>query len=246
MDVFRRNNAQNFLVDPKQSDDSETYVGAIPFRHPFTGICSGPTGCGKTELMKGIILKYREMIMPTPFKIYWYYSERQSKLEQSLKSVGVVEFREGMPELSEFSGDEPTLLIVDDFMSECSSQITKLFTKGSHHRNLSIWFLMQNFFHKGKEIRSITLNAHYIILFKNPRDRQQVKVLARQMFDNDYQYMEEAFTDATSHPFGYLLVDLKQDTEEHLRLRTNILPGQQLAVYASKKKYRKNHAEVSV
>jgi hypothetical protein len=230
------------LVTPKTS---KTYEGCIPFRHTFTGICAGPTGCGKTELMKGIILNYKDLIKPLPTKIYWYYAESQPKLEQALRPIGV-EFREGMPELTEFSGTEPTLLIVDDFMSECNSQITKLFTKGSHHRNISIWFLLQNFFHKGKEIRSITLNAHYIILFKNPRDKQQVKVLARQMFDSDYQYMEEAFTDATSQPHGYLLVDLKQDTPEHLRLRTNILPGEQLAVYVSKKTYKRTYAEVSV
>jgi hypothetical protein len=232
--------------EPKyKSPNGKTYEGCIPFKHPFTGICAGPTGSGKTELMKNIILNYREMIKPAPAKIYWYYAESQPKLELALSPVGV-EFREGIPELTEFNGAEPTLLIVDDFMTECNSQITKLFTKGSHHRNLSIWFLMQNFFHTGKEIRSITLNAHYIILFKNPRDKQQVKVLGRQMFDSDYQVMEEAFGDATAQPHGYLLVDLKQDTPEHLRLRANILPGQQLAVYVSKKTYKQTYMELTV
>jgi hypothetical protein len=217
----------------------------IPFRHTFTGICAGPTGCGKTELMKGIILNYKEMIHPAPVKIYWYYSESQRKLERALKPIGV-KFREGMPELSEFDGNRRALLIVDDFMSECTSQITKLFTKGSHHRNLSIWFLMQNVFHKGKEIRSITLNGQYIILFNNPRDVQQVKVLARQMYGDDHKVLEEAFADATSKPHGYLLMDLKQDTPQHLRLRTNILPGEELVVYVSKKQYKKDYIEVTV
>src|SRR5271170_1990401 len=113
-------------------------------------------------------------------------------------------------------------------MISCQNVILKSqnFTKGSHHRNLSIWFLMQNFFHKGKEIRSITLNAHYIILFKNPRDRQQIRCLARQMYDKDAQVMQEAFQDATDRPHGYLLVDLKQATPDCMRLRTYILPGE--------------------
>jgi hypothetical protein len=147
---------------------------AVPFYHPFTGVCSGPTGSGKTELMKNIILNIDKMMTPVPSKIIWYFAELQPQLEDELNHV--VDFRQGMPELNEFSGEFPILIIVDDFMTECNAEIGKLFTKGSHHRNLSVWFLMQNFFHKGKEIRTITLNAQYIILFKNPRDTQQLGV----------------------------------------------------------------------
>ena len=32
---------------------------------------------------------------------------------------------------------------------------------------------VQNIFHQGKEIRNISLNAHYIVLFKSPRDRHR-------------------------------------------------------------------------
>src|SRR5882757_6497183 len=164
---------------------------AVPFYHPYTGICSGPTGSGKTQLMKNIILNIDQMMSPVPARIIWYYAERQPGLESELGHL--VEFREGIPELSEFDGSVPVLVIIDDFMSECNSDIAKLFTKGSHHRNLSVWFLMQNFFHKGKEIRTITLNAQYIILFKNPRDTQQIGVLARQMYGRDHNVMQEAY-----------------------------------------------------
>ena len=130
-------------------------------------------------------------------------------------------------------------------MISCQNVILKSqnFTKGSHHRNLSIWFLMQNFFHKGKEIRSITLNAHFIIMFKNPRDQQQIKVLARQMYDKDFKVMTEAFTDATNQAHGYLLIDLKQATPDHLRLRASILPGEDLAIYANKRTYKEDEME---
>ena len=215
---------------------------AIPFLHTFTGVCSGPTGCGKTQLMKQILLNADTMIRPLPRRIVWYYAERQLQLEKDLAST-IVEFRQGMPELDDFDGIYPALLIIDDFMSECSSEITKLFTKGSHHRNISIWFLMQNFFHKGKEIRSITLNAQYVLMFKNPRDVQQIGVLARQMYGRNAMVMEEAFADATRAAHGYLLIDLKQATPDHMRLRSNILPGEELCVYTNKKKYKENVIE---
>jgi hypothetical protein len=216
----------------------------VPFYHPFTGVCSGPTGSGKTQLMKNIILNIDKTMSPVPQRIVWYYAESQPGLEAELGHL--VEFREGMPELSEFTGEVPVLIIIDDFMSECSTDIGKLFTKGSHHRNLSVWFLMQNFFHQGKEIRTITLNAHYIILFKNPRDTQQLGVLARQMFGRNSRVMEEAFSDATSVPHGYLLLDLKQRTDDNHRMRTNILPGEYLTVYVNKKTFKQRELEIIV
>jgi hypothetical protein len=215
----------------------------LPFRHPFTGVCSGPTGSGKSQLMKAIVLNIHTMMDPPPKKIIWYYAEYQPALEKALGQV--VDFREGAPDLSEFELGEPTLVIIDDLMSEAGSDITKLFTKGSHHRNLSIWFLMQNFFHQGKEIRTITLNAHYIILFKNPRDRQQIKVLARQMYGGDSGAMEDAFEMATEAPHGYLLVDLKQEIPDHLRLRSKILPTDgQMEIFTSKRTFRDNLIEI--
>jgi hypothetical protein len=215
---------------------------AFPFKHPFTAACSGPTGCGKSRLMMEIILHIKQMMTPVPKKIVWCRAEYQPELERKLAHM--VEFRDGPPDLADFTDGVSTLLIIDDLMSECTSEITKFFTKGSHHRNLSIWFLMQNFFHQGKEIRTITLNAQYIIIFKNPRDKQQIKVLARQMFDRDAQAMEVAYSMATEHPHGYLLVDLKQDTPDHLRLRSKILPGEIGEIYPSKKTYKGNKIEV--
>ena len=38
------------------------------------------------------------------------------------------------------------LFIVDDMMGEKDAIIAKLFTKKSHHRNLSVIYIVQNFF----------------------------------------------------------------------------------------------------
>ena len=44
------------------------------------------------------------------------------------------------------------------------------------------------------------------------------------MYPGRVKFVQEAFADATATPYGYILVDLKQDTTEDLRLRTSILP----------------------
>ena len=111
--------------------------------------------------------------------------------------------------------------------------MTDLFTKGSHHRNLSIIYILQNIFPKGKESRTISLNAHYIFLFKNPRDPSQIQTLGRQIYPNQPKCLGEAYADATAKAHSYLLVDLKQ-TPDDLRLRTGLLPEEQTYVYIPK------------
>ena len=46
---------------------------------------------------------------------------------------------------------------------------------------------------KGKEMRTISLNTHYLIVFKNPRDNQQIATLARQMYPGRSHFLLEAF-----------------------------------------------------
>jgi hypothetical protein len=68
----------------------------------------------------------------------------------------------------------------------------------------------------------VSLNAHYIALFENPRDANQVATLARQMYPGNCKFMLEAYKDATEKSYGYSLIDLKPDTDEKFRVRTNI------------------------
>lgn len=73
--------------------------------------------------------------------------------------------------------------------------------------------------------RDISLNAHYIIFFKNPRDRAEIKYLARQMYPDKTRFIEEAYVNATETPHGYLLLDLKQSTPDLVRVRTSVFPA---------------------
>ena len=97
-------------------------------------------------------------------------------------------------------------------------------TKKSHHSDTSVIYLVQNLFSKNKESRTISLNAQYMIVFKNPRDSSQLANLARQMYPGRGAFVQEAFADATASPYGYLLIDLKQNTPDDMRLRTSVLP----------------------
>ncbi len=57
----------------------------------------------------------------------------------------------------------------------------------------------QNLFPPGKQSRTITLNSHYMIVFKNPRDSLGISTLARQMYPNNTKYLLQSFPDATKN-----------------------------------------------
>ena len=56
-------------------------------------------------------------------------------------------------------------------------------------------YITQNLFQQSKAFRTISLNAHYLILFQSPGDKMQIKVLSNQL---QAPHMIHAFNDATS------------------------------------------------
>ena len=133
-------------------------------------------------------------------------------------------------------GHEHSLVVRDDLMSQCSNdqRVADLFSKGSHHNGISVLYLTENLFPPGKLSRTISLNSHYLLIFRNPRDSLGICTLAKQMFPNCVNYLMDSFRDATSKPYGYLLIDCHQLTPENIRLRTNILPGERHIAYVKR------------
>ena len=202
------------------------------WKHPFTCIVAGPTSCGKTFFVSRFLHHVEEMMNPPPQNIFWFYGEWQEAYASM--NLPHVKFQEGLPRDDFLNPGKRNLVVIDDLLSETDARVTKLFTRGSHHKNTSVIYITQNMFDKNRENRTISLNAHYMVLFKSPRDAMQVEHLARQMFPGKTKYMREAFADATSQPFSYLLVDLKPDTPDDLRLRSKIFPGENQVVYIRK------------
>lgn len=194
----------------------------VRWKHPWAALVAGPSSSGKTTFVKKF-LRYLHLLSDMEFsEIIFYFSEWQPTYKE-LAETKKIDFREGVPRGSDFeNSDQPRLVIIDDLMTEIDKNVVNVFTRASHHRNLSVFFLTQNLFHKGQ--RDISLNSNYIVIFKNPRDNAQILHFARQIYPENPLFVREAFHDATEKPHGYLLIDLKQNTPENYRLRTNIFP----------------------
>ena len=167
-------------------------------QHPFTCIVSGPTGSGKTVFTLKLIEHAQQVIIPPPERIMYCYGEYQKVFD----NYSNVEFHDGLPDLITFDGKSRNLLVLDDLMTGTDDRVVDLFTKISHHRNISVVYLTQNIFYKNKQSRTLSLNSHYLVLFKNARHTSQVANLTRHMYPGKSAFMIEAFKNATSAPYG--------------------------------------------
>ena len=187
------------------------------WQHHFTCIVAGPTGCGNTTFVARLLRNASAMIDSPPERVTWYYGKWQSAYENL--DVPNMRLEEGLP--TSFDTDGQCGL--DDLIAETDSRVTTLFTKKSHHSDTSVTYLVQNLFPKNKESRTISLNSQYMVVCKNPRDASQLANLASQMYPGRGSFVQEEFADATASPYGYFLVDLKQNTPDDMRLRTSVL-----------------------
>ena len=196
---------------------------------PFAMYCTGPSQCGKTVFTTKLCRYIDEMSTVAPKEIIWYFGEYQPAYRE-LVAIPKLRLVQGLPDLVELKGNtEPKIIILDDLMNEVKdSQLTQLFTRSVHHWNLSCVFLVQNLFFGGRTAR---VNAHYLVLFKNPSDRLQVATLARQLYPKKSKHFLEAYEEATSQPYTYLFVDCHQTCNDQIRLRSNIFPGEITFVY---------------
>lgn len=206
----------------------------IRFAHPFTMMVSGPSGCGKTTFISNLI-KSIDLLIDKPIqKIIWCNNETNA-LPKKI-NFSNIEYINGVPETVNNEMNEPILIILDDLMLDAyNAKVCELFTKGSHHRNLSIILINQNVFHQGKFSRDISLNCKYLVLFKNPRDKSQIMPLARQIFPENTREFIRVYNDATSSPYGYLILDLTQDINDIFRFRSNIFNKYFTVCYCTQK-----------
>ena len=112
------------------------------------------------------------------------------------------------------------LLIFDDSCEEiCNSKAFVDIATAGRHRSLSTIYIKHNLFHQSKLGKDVELKNTHIDLFKSPRDIMQVTTLSTQLCLGSE--LVDWYRDATSVPFGHLLIDLSPRTEDRLRYCTN-------------------------
>ena len=205
------------------------------FAQPFTMTLAGGRRTGKTYFTKTLLERNRHLLSsPTLETIIWFYGASQQSIFDEL--IGTIqeygqriEFVQGLPQdktVQDFIGDFPgqqKLIVLDDLMEKASNRpdVAALFTHG-RHEHVSVMYLTQNFFHKSKYARDISLNNDYAVLFKNTRNPSMITHLGQQM--GNVKFLKQAYQAATVDPFSHLFIDMRtHQTPEIIRYRSNVL-----------------------
>ena len=176
----------------------------------------GPSETGKSQLSYSW-LKIGKF-QPKFDKIYFFYQHSQPLYDviqneiENLEFVQRVNF-EFIDSLKNIGTEY--LLMFDESCGEiCTSKAFVDIATAGRHRGLSTIYINHNLFHQSKLGRDVELQNTHIVLFKSPRDVMQVTTVSTQLGLGSE--LVDWCRDATSVPFGHLLIDLSPRTDDRL------------------------------
>ena len=202
----------------------------LTFKHPFTCLAVGPTSAGKTVWLMSVLREKHKLISPLPKHIFLFYSEMQPVYKEMSSENLITHLIQGIPpydELKEmvksYKGHGGCLLIMDDALNDlATNDLQTMFIQGSHHLDASIICVSQQLFFQSKQYRTMSINSHYLVLFKSPRENRQIQTLASQVSPKRASFLVDAITRATRQPFSYVVLDFKQNQSDSCRVRSNL------------------------
>ena len=183
---------------------------------------------GKTVWLYNLLKEKDLLIEPKVHKTILFYVENQpiyqKMLEQNLiqKAINNIPEYEKIRDIAKEHNKEGHILLLFDDAKGYFHNLEPLYLVGSHHLKASSIMLTQNLFAEGPSLRSISLNAHYVVLFKSLRGEQQIRTFARQISTTQSSFIVKSYKSSTKQPYSYLIIDLKPSQSDVVRLRSRI------------------------
>ena len=147
-------------------------------RCPFIMQAIGPSQSGKTSFV-GKLIKYSAVLFEKQIdKLVWFSPHKHLPAELKTEQLPFqLHVRQNLPQMGEeeeWSSDAEegteelshTVYVIDDFGEEAKNNraISSLYTRGSHHRGITVIQILQNLFLPSRESRTRSLNVHYFVL----------------------------------------------------------------------------------
>ena len=201
--------------------ENEKYFD-IRLKSNFKIFISGPSRCGKTLFVKEFIQNLDIFTIEPPKIITLVYKVFQP-IYYEMAIDHLIHDGENLKErLFALSNGESMLIIFDDMINSPSLRdLSDLFVVDGQHMNLSLVFLSQKLFTNRDEFRQISQNCDYYIVFKNPRNAQEIRNFSSQMTPGKMDLISY-YTKATENPFSYLFINLTQECERQVKFLSHL------------------------
>ena len=187
------------------------------WKHYFTYIVAGPTGCGKTTFIARLLRSASTMIDYSPERITWYYGECQSAYENL--DIPNLHLEEGLQ--TSFDASKRNIVVLEIIMAETNERLTNLFTKQTTTVLHPSYISCKTCFQKNKSYHQCELTVHSVV-------QESARCVA-----NDYIGQTDVRRSSQVCPEGVSRCDVhslrvrfgrsKTGHPEDLRLRTSIL-----------------------
>lgn len=197
--------------------------GPFKFLTPCNIIVCGSSQAGKSTFTLRL-LGHPELFDQPISQIYWFHGISAVNLpnDPRIRTIPGLPDQESLQYISQ-GGNAHRIVVIDDLLIESLANkdvLAKLWTKTSHHCNMTMILLSQSLFEIPRIVRN---NSHYIILFKALADRLNVSNLGRQLFPGEQSYFMASFNNATDKNYGYLVINTHpRENNSYLRLCTDL------------------------
>ena len=213
----------------------------LGFQAPFRLMINGSTLSGKSYLVKRLLANKASVFSVAFTKIIYvfpaYMEETNREYLNDLKEASPdIDICPGLENLDldqlKYNKDHK-LLILDDLMLELGGlkDFSAICTRDSHHYNLSLIFVSQQYFFKSPNCQEIRRNVSDIILFNNKTDPAALISIGHKKFKESpkllwlaMQWLEK---NEPNRPDRYIVVDCNPLSQlpQDMVVRANILPN---------------------
>lgn len=212
-------------------------VCSVRWTTPTSIILAGPSGSGKTHFLKKLLNVRSSLFDPAPKAIFFFYKVYQNHYSEMKNLDPSIFFIDELPQTVESfkSLIEPyknngSLVIFDDYENEIIKNISlfsEIWTVLSHHMNCTPLAVLHNLF--AKEIRTISLNTHRIILTKSLRDSAQISYLSRQCYPHVKNFLPSVYKYCmTLQDYPYLILNFSpgRESDNYIKVSTSIFENE--------------------
>jgi GTPase SAR1 family protein len=209
--------------------ESQVQVFDYRLQVPSRIVIIANSSCGKTWLILYLIEK--QMFD----KIYFVYTSKQSIFDEFSEKHPHVIFTTEVPGIPK-DNIKNTLVGFDDFLLQHESKdnhlITDYFIRLSHHLKVTVICSWQTLF--PKNLKTVSNNATYLIIFPLKRDISSIDILNRQMFPDHHSFLRASMKDVSKTKYSFMLVNCSASQHQDFRVRNFVYPIQDSKVYMPK------------